>query len=85
MGIAWEGRGVRHATTTTNWVKQYGTPTMCRPLESTAVRLATNRQGNSLDNAIETRADGPSNSPSTRLSQLALLFISYTSPEMRRS
>jgi hypothetical protein len=36
--------GVRHADT--NWVKQY---------ESTAVRLATNRQGTSLDNAIETR------------------------------
>jgi hypothetical protein len=48
--------GVRHAAT--NWVKQYGASTMCRPLESTAsapVRLATNRQGASLGNVIETR------------------------------
>ncbi len=55
-GVRWvlHGKGgVRHAAT--NWVKQYGAPTMCRPLESTAVRLATNRQGTSLDNAIETR------------------------------
>jgi hypothetical protein len=34
---------------TTNWVKQCDACTMCRPLESTAVRLATNRQGTSLD------------------------------------
>ena len=55
-GVRWalHGKGgVRHAAT--NWVKQYGASTMCRPLESTAVRLATNRQGTSLDNAIETR------------------------------
>jgi hypothetical protein len=39
--------GVRHATT--NWVKQCDAPTACRPLESTAVRLATSRQGASLD------------------------------------
>jgi hypothetical protein len=55
-GVRWalHGKGgVRHATT--NWVKQYDAPTMCRPLESTAVRLATNRQGTSLGNAIETR------------------------------
>jgi hypothetical protein len=45
--------GVRHAAT--NWVKQYDASTMCRPLESTAVRLATGRQGTSLGNAIETR------------------------------
>jgi hypothetical protein len=33
----------------TNWVKQYdASATMFRPLESTAVRLATNRQGTSL-------------------------------------
>ena len=55
-GVRWalHGKGgVRHAAT--NWVKQYDASTMCRPLESTAVRLATNRQGTSLDNAIETR------------------------------
>jgi hypothetical protein len=56
-GVRWalhgKGGGVRHAAT--NWVKQYDASTMCRPLESTAVRLATNRQGTSLDNAIETR------------------------------
>jgi hypothetical protein len=56
-GVRWalHGKGgVRHAAT--NWVKQCGASTMCRPLEST---------------------DGPSNSPSTRLSQLTLLFISH--------
>jgi hypothetical protein len=55
-GVRWalHGKGgVRHAAT--NWVKQYDASTMCRLLESTAVRLATNRQGTSLDNAIETR------------------------------
>jgi hypothetical protein len=55
-GVRWalHGKGgVRHAAT--NWVNQYDASTMCRPLESTAVRLATNRQGTSLDNAIETR------------------------------
>jgi hypothetical protein len=55
-GVRWalHGKGgVRHAAT--NWVKQYDASTMCRPFESTAVRLATNRQGASLDNAIETR------------------------------
>jgi hypothetical protein len=55
-GVRWalHGKGgVRHAAT--NWAKQYDASTMCRPLESTAVRLATNRQGTSLDNAIETR------------------------------
>jgi hypothetical protein len=54
-GVRWalHGKGgVRHAAT--NWVKQYDASTMCR-LESTAVRLATNRQGTSLDNATETR------------------------------
>jgi hypothetical protein len=52
--LALHGKGgVRHAAT--NWVKQCDASTMCRPLESTAVRLATNRQGTSLDNAIETR------------------------------
>jgi hypothetical protein len=46
---ATEGEGVvvRHATT--NWVKQCDAFAMCRPLESTAVRLATNQQGTSLD------------------------------------
>jgi hypothetical protein len=34
--------GLRHAAT--NWVKQYDASTICRPLESTAVRLATNLQ-----------------------------------------
>jgi hypothetical protein len=53
-GRALHGKGgVRHAAT--NWVKQYDVSTMCRPLESTAVRLATGRQGTSLGNAIETR------------------------------
>jgi hypothetical protein len=55
-GVRWalHGKGgVRHAAT--NWVKQYDASTMCRPLESTAVRLATNRQGTSLGNAIEAR------------------------------
>jgi hypothetical protein len=50
-GVRWalHGKGgVRHAAT--NWVKQQCSAfTMCRPLESTAVRLATNRQGASLD------------------------------------
>jgi hypothetical protein len=39
--------GVRHPAT--NWVKQCDAFAMCRPLESTAVRLATSRQGTSLD------------------------------------
>jgi hypothetical protein len=55
-GVRWSlhGKGgVRHAAT--NWVKQYDAPAVCGPLESTAVRLATNRQGTSLDNAIEIR------------------------------
>jgi hypothetical protein len=55
-GVRWalHGKGgVRHAAT--NWVKQCDASTMCCPLESTAVRLATSRQGTSLDNAIETR------------------------------
>jgi hypothetical protein len=39
-GVRWalHGKGgVRHAAT--NWVKQCNASTMCRPLESTAVRL----------------------------------------------
>jgi hypothetical protein len=42
------------------WAKQCDASAMCRPLESTAVRLATNRQGTSLDMPWRP-ADGPSN------------------------
>jgi hypothetical protein len=53
MGIAWEGKR-------SPCCHQLGKTIRCShdvssSLESTAVRLATNRQGTSLDNAIETR------------------------------
>jgi hypothetical protein len=89
QGVRWalHGKGgVRHAAT--NWVKQYDAPAMCRrPLESTAVCLATNHEppGHFSWQCHRDPLMGRATAlaPGYAL-QLALLFISYISSEMRR-
>ena len=81
MGISWEGHRSLCCHQLDKKIRCFHDVTMYCPLESAAIRLAT-----TVRVVLLTRDPLMANdSPSIRLAQLALLFVSYITSEMQQS